>query len=197
MSRPRRAAPEPYAPSRCPSGPPMLGTGNQAGCPGTRSAGSEAANTDRRAHRRQEATLRSGPRARLINGLASHRYAGVTGSPRPSSQPRPHGAARSARPAGSRHLPASPAPRCSRGARPGPAPGPGAAPRSGSDARQPASRSPTPNSQGSATVGPGEEANKTASDLAHLADHRAACVTSHAGLITAPGGLVAWRLGQA
>jgi hypothetical protein len=75
----------------------MLEAGNRAGCPGTRSAGSEAANTDRRAHRRQEATLRSGSRARLYNGLASHRYAGVTGSPRPSSQPGRPGAAGSAR----------------------------------------------------------------------------------------------------
>ena len=69
--RSRPAARESSAPSHDPPGPPILGTGNTGGLPGDPVIWLKAANTDRRAHRRQEATLRSRPRARLLYGLAS------------------------------------------------------------------------------------------------------------------------------
>ncbi len=84
----------------------------------------------------------TGPSGTLLSA------AGVTGSPRLSSQPRPPGAARSALPAHN----------ATRTTMPGPARRAETAPRTSSNARQPTARSPSPNSQGSATADPGEEA---------------------------------------
>ena len=103
-------------------------TREQGGPPGgPRSTGSTAANTDRRAQRQQEATLRSG----------SPRQAKLPGS-RPTCarrhrQPRAH----------------PPSPALPRGPDQPESP---AAPQSGSDPRQPTTRSPAPNSPGSATA---------------------------------------------
>src|ERR1700722_18361592 len=69
-------------------------------------AGSEAANTDRRAQGNKRRPSGQGPGARLLDGLASQGKVGVTGSPRPSSQPRPSRKARSPR----RAPPAAPRP---------------------------------------------------------------------------------------
>ena len=104
-----------------------LEPGNQAGCPGTRSAGSEAANTDRRAQGNMRRPSGQGPSARLFNGLASQ--------VEPASR-----AARAYRPS-----PGRPA-RRDQPSRPR------TAPQSGSDLRQPTTRSPAPNSRSSATA---------------------------------------------
>jgi hypothetical protein len=96
-----------------------------------------------------------GPGARVFYGLSSRKLSGITGSPRPCSQPGPPREAGSALPARDRHPgqraePAGPGAAGARARTRAPAP-----PRSGSDARQAAARSPAPNSQGSATA-PGE-----------------------------------------
>ena len=111
-------------------GPPILRTGNQAGCPGTRSSGSEAANTDRRAHRRQEATLRSRVPAPGLETGSHPKEARRHGQPAPivAVPPAPR---RPISPHGNR---------------------PETAPRSGSDPRHTTTCSPAPNSQGSATA---------------------------------------------
>jgi hypothetical protein len=105
----------------------MLGTGNQAGCPGTRSSGSEAANTDRRAQGNMRRPSGQGPGARLFNGLASQ--------VEPASRAAP----------AHRPSPGRPA-QCDQPSRPR------TAPQSGSDLRQPTTRSPPPNSRSSATA---------------------------------------------
>ena len=89
-----------------------------------------------------------GPGARVFYGLSSHELSGITGSPRPCSQPGPPREAGSALPAGDRHP--------GGGAQPG-GPAPGRRPHHGAAAtrawQQPAS--PALNSQGRGTA-PGE-----------------------------------------
>jgi hypothetical protein len=80
----------------------MLGTGNQAGCPGTRSSGSKAANTDRRAQGNMRRPSGQGPGARLFNGLASQVEPASRAARAHRSSPRPPRTARSAIPAKNR-----------------------------------------------------------------------------------------------
>src|SRR5262249_46573844 len=107
--------------------PPVLDSGTRRTARGTRSTGSAAANTDRRAQRQQEATLRSGsPRQARTSGLTSH--------------------VRSASQAARAHAP-SPALQRWQDQPESPAP-----PQSSSAPRQPATRSPARNSPGTATA---------------------------------------------
>ena len=98
-----------------------------------------------------------GPGARVFYGLSSHELSGITGSPRPCSQPGPPREAGSALPAGDRHPGGGrrPPARRSRGATRRARTRAPAAPRSGSDPRLAAARSPALNSQGRGTA-PGE-----------------------------------------
>ena len=128
MSHPPPAARGSSALSHCPPGPPYAWNRlTRRAARGPRSSGSEAANVDRRAQGDKRRPSGQGPGAKLRNGLVSQR------------QP----ASRAAR--AHRRSPAYPAPpdRPSR---------PQTAPRSGSDPRQTTTRSPAPNSQGSATA---------------------------------------------
>ena len=70
-----------------PRASPMLEPGNQAGCPGTMSAGSKAANLTVALVAAEVDPAGSGPGARLTFGLQSHRETSVTGSPLPPSCP--------------------------------------------------------------------------------------------------------------